>query len=435
MGGSTQPKWRLRRAFALIALIAVGTVLATQSATSKSGAAAPQTASLPPGGQLPLDMDAALPPDVTVVRHAARGDTLHRILVKAGANESEAAEAIAALRKVYDPRTLAPGDEVALIFDRLTGHATGQLIGIRLDTGEDYTVHVTRTGEDAFAAKKLQKALVSSLARATGTINSSFYAAASGAGLEPEMIGQLVHLFSWDVDFQRDIQPGDTFDVTYQQISDKNGAFVRTGDIVYAALTLGGVRHQVYRFKPAHGPVGYYDAAGKSVKKALLRTPLDAIRITSGFGKRRDPILGFTRKHKGVDFGAPAGTPVYAAGNGVIEVRGREHGYGNYIRIRHDPVHETAYAHLSRFANGLRRGSHVHQGQVIGYVGQTGRATGPHLHYEVLVHGTQVNPMGVKFASGGVLVGRDLKLFAQARRAIAARVAAVKPSSTKAASR
>ncbi len=435
MGGTAQPHRRLRRIAGLIALIAVGTVFAAQSATSKNGATPPQTASLPPASGSGAELDAALPPVITMVRHATRGDTLHRILVKSGADESEAADAIAAMRKVYDPRTLAVGDAVKMTFDRLSGHKTGQLTAVTIESGATATVHATRTGEDSFAAKKIRKALVTMLTRARGTIDSSLYAAADAAGLAPETVGQLAHLFSWDVDFQRDIQPGDTFDVAYERVTDKAGAFVRAGDIVYAELTLGGVRHAVYRFTPAHGMPGYFDAQGKSVQKALLRTPLDAIRITSRFGKRRDPILGFTRKHKGVDFGAPAGTPVYAAGTGVVEVRGREHGYGNYIRIRHDKTHETAYAHLSRYAKGLRRGAHVHQGQVIGYVGQTGRATGPHLHYEVLVKGAQVNPMSVRFAGGPSLDGRDLKAFAAARHSLAARVAALKPAATTAASR
>ncbi len=435
MGGTAQPERRPRRIFGLIALIAIGTVVATQSATSKSGSAPPQTASLPPASAVPGGLDAALPPEITVARHVQRGDTLHRILVKAGATEPEAAAAVAALRKVYDPRTLAPGDAVTLAFDRLSGHKTGQLHGLTLDSGTDYTVHAARSGEDTFAAKKTAKALVTTLTRARGTIDSSLYSAADTAGLAAETIGQLAHLFSWDVDFQRDIQPGDTFDVAYERVTDKAGAFLRAGDIVYAELTLGGVRHAVYRFAPSHGKPGYFDEQGKSVQKALLRTPLDAIRITSRFGRRRDPMLGFTRKHKGVDFGASAGTPVYAAGTGVVEVRGREHGYGNYIRIRHDKTHETAYAHLSRFAKGLRRGTHVHQGEVIGFVGQTGRATGPHLHYEVLVKGTQVNPMAVKFAGGPALSGHELKAFAAARRQIAQRVAGLKPVATRAASR
>lgn len=428
LGGTTEPRRTLRRALALIAFIAVGTVIATQSATSKNGGGPAQTASLPPGAPGSANMDAALPPTITVTRHARRGDTLHRILIKSGANESEAADAIAALRKVYNPRTLAIGDAVKVTFDRLSGQKTGQLISVKVDPGSDYVVHAARTGEDSFAAAKHRKALVTTLVRVAGTIDSSLYGAAADTGLAPETIRQLVHLFSWDVDFQRDIQPGDTFDVAYERVTDKGGAFVRAGDVVYAELTLGGVRYTVYRFKPAHGRPGYYDGAGKSVKKALLRTPLNAIHITSGFGLRRDPILGFTRKHKGVDFGAPIGTPIYAAGNGVVEVRRWEHGYGRYIRIRHDKIHETAYAHLSRYAKGLHRGEHVHQGQVIGYVGESGRATGPHLHYEVLVRGRQVNPMTVKFASGTALAGRELRRFEAARHVIDRRVAALKPA-------
>ena len=233
------------------------------------------------------------------------------------------------------------------------------------------------------------------------------------------MLGELVKIFRYDVDFQRDLQPGDTFDVLYQRVSDDEGAFVRRGDIVYAALTLSGVRRAFYLYRaPGSASADYYNAKGESVRKALLRTPLDAAKISSPFGNRMHPILGYTRMHRGVDFAAPTGTPIYAAGNASVVEAGRKGGYGIYARLRHDGGYETAYGHMRALAKGLKPGTSVHQGQIIGYVGATGEATGPHLHYEVLARGQQFNPLGVKFSGGRVLAGRELTAFAAARAGI-----------------
>ena len=180
--------------------------------------------------------------------------------------------------------------------------------------------------------------------------------------------------------------------------------------MLYAALIQGDTAKEIYRFEPEDGTPDFYNAKGESVRKELLRTPLDVVRITSTFGMRMHPILGYSRMHKGVDFAASTGTPIFAAGDGVIVILGNQRGYGNYIRIKHNAQYATAYAHMSRFAAGLQQGSKVRQGEVIGYVGSTGMATGPHLHYEVLVGGTQINPMSVKLA-GRKLDGKELRRF------------------------
>ena len=180
--------------------------------------------------------------------------------------------------------------------------------------------------------------------------------------------------------------------------------------MLYAALTLGGKKIPMYYFEH-DGDGEYYSPSGESVRKSLLRTPIDGAKITSGFGMRLHPILGYTRMHKGVDFGAPVGTPIYAAGNGTIVDIGMRNGYGNYIRVKHNDTYSTAYAHISRFALGMKKGEHVKQGEVIAYVGATGEATGPHLHYEVLINNQQVNPATVKVAGGDKLTGKDLAAF------------------------
>jgi murein DD-endopeptidase MepM/ murein hydrolase activator NlpD len=209
----------------------------------------------------------------------------------------------------------------------------------------------------------------------------------------------------------------------YQRTIDSQGNVLRAGDVDYAELTLSGRQLAIYRFIDASGQVDYYNSKGESVRKALLRTPVDGARITSKFGMRVNPILGFSMMHKGVDFGVPMGTPVMAAGSGTVELAGQRGAYGLYIRLKHDKIHSTAYAHLSALAKGMKAGRKVMQGQVIGYVGESGRATGPHLHYEVLVNNAQVNPMSVKFKAGSVLAGRDLSRFKSVVAEIESRLA------------
>ena len=186
---------------------------------------------------------------------------------------------------------------------------------------------------------------------------------------------------------------------------------MRGGDLLYAGLSLSGEILDAFRFEPEDGEVEYFDRTGRSLRKFLLRTPVDGARLSSTFGMRRHPILGYSRMHKGVDFAAPSGTPIYAAGSGRVVAAGRNGGYGNYIRVRHSGEYSTAYAHLSRFAKGIRPGQRVRQGQVIGYVGTTGRSTGPHLHYEVLRNDQQINPLEIKQPPTTQLAGADLERF------------------------
>jgi murein DD-endopeptidase MepM/ murein hydrolase activator NlpD len=421
----------LRQTGLLIALIVVGLAATITPAPAISGKAhpSPESASLPLGPDATPNFDAALPPDISLARKVRKGDTLSLILTRGGADQSEAQEVIEALRKVHDPRKLVIGDEIVLTFERLERYQTGRLLSVELPAGTDYTVRAERVDEDSFKATKTKRSLSEDLARATGGIDSSFYLSGAKAGLNADMLAELVKIFSYDVDFQRDVHPGDDFDVLYQRVTDEDGAFVRRGDIVFAALTLSGVRHEVYRYRaPGASSAEYYNAKGESIRKALLRTPLDAIKITSPFGNRMHPIMGYTRKHKGVDFSAPSGTPIYAAGTGKVVEAGRNGGYGIYVRLHHDQTFDTAYGHMRALAKGIRPGATVTQGQVIGYVGTTGESTGPHLHYEVIQKGQQVNPLGVKFAGGRVLNGRELTAFAAERRQVERLLAAQAPT-------
>jgi murein DD-endopeptidase MepM/ murein hydrolase activator NlpD len=231
------------------------------------------------------------------------------------------------------------------------------------------------------------------------------------AGVPVQIILAMIKTLSYDVDFQRDIQPGDTFEVMFEGLYDTKGKLVRHGDLLYAGLDLSGAEIQLYRYEDAQGTSDFFNAKGESVKKALLRTPVDGAKITSGFGMRNHPILGYSKMHKGIDFGVPPGTPIQAAGDGTVEMAGPNGAYGNYVRLRHGNGFATAYAHMSRIAQGVHTGRRVMQGQVIGFVGSTGRSTGPHLHYEVLQGNSHVNPMSIKVPTGVKLTGKDLDRF------------------------
>jgi murein DD-endopeptidase MepM/ murein hydrolase activator NlpD len=243
----------------------------------------------------------------------------------------------------------------------------------------------------------------------------SIYETALRNRIPRPIIEDLIRIYSYDVDFQRKVQPGDSFEVLYAGEEEAPAADSRN-DVLFATLTVGGETKKFYRFQsPDDGLVDYYDETGKSAKKFLVRKPVLAGIMRSGFGLRRHPILGYTKMHTGVDWAAPSGTPIYASGNGVIEKVGWESGYGKYIRVRHNNGYETAYGHMTAFARGMNEGTRVGQGQVIGFVGSTGLSTGSHLHYEILVNGRFVDPMRIKLPRGRVLEGALLANFDKER--------------------
>ena len=359
----------------------------------------------------------ALPPRplqrVVAVR---RGDTLMDILLSLGISRAEAHEAVSALASVYDLRGLRPGQEITFTFAPGAPGEGQPLVGAWLAARADRDVGVARDSAGRFVPQQHDKQLVLRPVRAQGVVSSSLYEAGLQAGIPATVMVEMIRIFSFDVDFQREIQPGDSFDVFFERFVDGEGRAAKSGALTFASLTLSGKRHAVYRFVDRDGQVDFYNDRGESVRKALLKTPIDGARLTSGFGNRMHPILGYSAFHKGVDFGAPAGTPIQAAGDGIVEQKGWNGGYGNYVRIRHGGgEYATAYAHLSRFASGIADGARVRQGQIIGYVGSTGRSTGPHLHYEILRRGAQVNPVNVKFPTGRKLEGVDLTRFRYAR--------------------
>lgn len=264
--------------------------------------------------------------------------------------------------------------------------------------------------------------------RTKARVGSSLYATAKDNKVPDYITAELTRVFAYDVDFQRQVKSSDSFEVFYG--NPLTGSSTKRKVLHYAQLTLGGKTKTLYRFTTADGQTDYYDETGRSATKSLLKTPVSGFKLTSGYGMRRHPLLGYNKMHTGVDFGAPYGTPIRAAGNAKIEIAGRFGAYGIAVKLKHNDKYETLYGHMSRLADGIRPGASVRQGQVIGYVGATGRATGPHLHYEVRVANRPVNPMRVKSSGGRQLAGKDLKTFQGLKTRIIAMMK-VAPSGTR----
>ena len=242
------------------------------------------------------------------------------------------------------------------------------------------------------------------------TILKSLYKSAIDQRVPPNIIIEFARIYGFQVDFQRDIRKKDKFQIMYEAYVDENKRLIETGNILFANLILIGEDNSLFYFDKENN-AGHYDKNGKSVEKALMKTPINGARLSSPFGMRKHPIDGFNKMHKGTDFAAPKGTPIMASGSGVVKKAGWCGGGGNCVVIKHNSTYQTIYAHMSKFANGVRSGVRVKQGQTIGYVGSTGKSTGPHLHYEVLINGKRVNSQTLKLPSGKVLKGENRKLF------------------------
>lgn len=349
---------------------------------------------------------------LTITASVESGDTLISILIDAGASSDEANNLLQAIKKKYDPKKLSVGQNITIELDK-DPQATDKLIinNMVLPISATSSLELLRKSDGTFDVKKTQAPITRKLRRASGKIDGSLYETGLAKGLTPSLLSELIAAYSYDVDFQRDIKRGDTMDILYERMETDEGVLAGYGHIVYANLKLGKRSVKIYRYVDKKGNADFYNSKGENVRKALLRTPVNGLKITSGFGMRNHPILGYSRMHRGVDFGAPTGTPIYAAGDGVIAFAGNKGAYGNYVQIKHTKAYATAYAHVSRFAKGIATGKKVKQGQIIAYVGTTGMSTGPHLHYEVLQNGKQINPSGVKFKTGTVLGGKELANF------------------------
>lgn len=345
-----------------------------------------------------------------------RGDTLLGLLSEHGIAASEAHAAVTALQTTFDPRDIRVGQTIYV--SKRTNSEKTALDAVRIAAEPGLDVLVVATDDAGFKSDLLKAKTVAQTNAYAGTISTSLYEAAIDQGVPAQVLVEMIQLFSYDVDFQRDIRSDDHFQLMFKQNVTEDGMIVSNDDIAFAAMTLRGQTFKIYAYEHADGRLDYYNEEGKGIRKALLRTPINGARLSSSFGRRKHPVLGYTKMHRGVDFAAPSGTPIYAAGDGVIEKRHRWGSFGNYIRIRHGDGFSTAYAHMKSFARGQSVGGRVRQGAIIGYVGTTGRSTGPHLHYEVHKNGGQVNPMKVRFPASKTLSGTELAAFMEARQEI-----------------
>jgi murein DD-endopeptidase MepM/ murein hydrolase activator NlpD len=423
-----KPHWRLRFLALTLGLVILGVVMAkTQDEAPAAARAAPaaerdavqrQTLPLPSvGADGAADAGGAGAEDAggTNASDSLRwrtltvesGDTLAALLADADIPSRTVHELATAGKHGRSLARLHPGEQI-----RIGLTADGRLQRLEHAQSPARRLVFDREG-DGFEGAMVHTPLERRLEHARGTIRTSLFQAGAEAGLGNRLIMDLVGIFGWDIDFVLDIRRGDRFTLVHEAFY-KNGQHVRDGAIVAAEFVNDGRRYRAVRYTDAEGETDYFAPDGTSMRKAFLRTPVKFTRITSGFGKRRHPILGTMRNHHGVDYAAPMGTPIRSTGDGVIVHRGRNGGYGNFVVVRHGNRYSTAYGHLARFKGGQAVGSRVEQGDVIGYVGSTGLSTGPHLHYEFRVNGVHKNPLKVEFPSVEPIPDDELDRFRQA---------------------
>ncbi len=356
--------------------------------------------------------------------NVGRGDTLAGIITKLTGETVQAKAVIDAMQPVFDAQDLKQGEQVRLILVPAPSD-TGQMEPLRVSIfgpGDTHIATVTRNNHGDYVATTADPGTPGEPKNGTpqrATLYTSFYHAALSQHIAPDMILKLLRVHSYDVDFKQKASAGDTFEAFFD-VPDGQEDHDATGELLFTSMSVDGHTRSFYRFRTPDGLVDYYDDHGNSAKKFLMRNPVKGGRYTSGFGQRLHPLLGIIRMHTGVDWAAPIGTPILAAGDGTVEQVGRQGGYGNYIRIRHPNGFATAYGHLSRYADGVEPGVAVKQGQIIGYVGSSGLSTGPHCHFEILVNAKFVNPMTIQVPRGLQLQGRELAEFQKERKRVEA---------------
>lgn len=375
------------------------------------------------GGSSDVD---ALKPTVKTVRE---GQKLSQLLAEAGATSWQVREMIEAMKPVFPEKSVLPGQEVHIALQpSLTQLNRMEPVRFSVyDEGHAHKVTVTRNSSGEFVASAtpmdseqlVRLAMTDSGAPQTSSLYASLYHASLIESVPTETIQQILRVHAYETDFRRRLRAGDTCEMFFD-LKDEGGTDGPPGELLYTSITTGGEMRRYYRFRTPDGQVDYYDAQGSNAKKFLNRRPVrgDDIRLTSGFGLRRHPLLGEYKMHTGIDWAAPTGTPILAAGNGTIEEAGRKGYNGNYVRIRHANGYQTAYSHMSRFAPGAAAGVKVRQGQVIGYIGTTGLSSGPHLHFEILVNNQFVNPLSIEVPRERQLEGKDLIAFHKERMRI-----------------
>ena len=340
-----------------------------------------------------------------------KGNNLFNVLITEKIESKKIGNLLNSLKKIYSPKKIRPEQEIILAYD------TNNFFGLSIEINELVEIQVIKT-TSGFKEYIFKKPVKKIFLLKDINIQNSLYEDSLAVGLPQEVLIDMVRLFSYSIDFQRDIRRENLFTVYYEFLLNYKGEELMPGNIIYANANLDSNNLDIFRYESLQGDHKYFNSEGESIRKTLMKTPIDGARLSSRFGKRRHPVLGFTKMHKGVDFAAKKGTPIYAAGDGVIERANVYGGYGKYIRIRHNSQYKTAYAHLYKFARSIKKGKSVKQGQIIGYVGSTGRSTGPHLHYEILFNNKQINPQKLKLPEGRKLKGEELGEFIKIKESI-----------------
>jgi len=337
------------------------------------------------------------------------GDSFEKILSKLKISKDEKEIAIKNLSSFKFVKNLFKGQNISFKLD--SANSSVKIVEISIEQSKTKKYVFYRINDsNKFNYKEIDKLLKRKIVFKEAEIKNSLYSSAINSGIKPNVIIDFARIYGFQIDFQRDIWKNDRFQIIYETFLDSKENVLDTGNILYANLILKGKDNSLYIFKTREG-YEHFDSAGRSIKKSLMKTPINGARLSSSFGMRKHPILGYNKMHRGTDFAAPEGTPIMASGSGKI-IRARWcGGGGNCIKIRHNSTYSTVYAHLKNFARGIKEGKRVTQGQIIGYVGSTGMSTGPHLHYEVIVNGKKVNSQTLKLPSGKILKGKERKLF------------------------
>ena len=358
-----------------------------------------------------LDIENNLESQTVTTLKVKSGESLGPLLQKNGLTGSQAYKVTEAFSTVFKPRNVRVGQEFGLYFK------DGTLDHLTFKPSVEKTVFLDRVGED-YTAREISAEFKYETISVAADISNSLYVDATRLGAPDKVVAQFANIYEYSVDFQRDIQPGDAFELFFEVARDHKGDIIKAGDLLYTSFSPRGKKTDYYLYEDSKGRENFYDAKGKTAKRKLRATPINGARLSSSFGRRKHPILGYRKMHAGVDFAAPSGTPILAAGSGTVERSNRYGGYGNYIRIRHTDGYKTAYAHLKSFARGIKAGKYVKQDQIIGYVGTTGRSTGPHLHYEVIHNGKKINPRRLSQLSGKPLKKSEMGAFTSRRAQI-----------------
>ena len=339
-----------------------------------------------------------------------KGDTIQKILKRLKVQNNDIQNIINKYKKYGNPNNLLVGNKIDIITEKSLSSDKNTIVKFSVPITKSTTIAITKNEDNKIISNKIITKLYKRKVLAENIIKKNLYSSAMEVSINPDTIIEFARIFGFEIDFQRDIRKNDYFKIVYEKYFDENGEFIKSGSILYTHMNVNGRKITLYKFGNDKS-YGYFDVNGKSVEKALMKTPINGARLSSPFGMRKHPILGYNKKHLGTDFAAPMGTPIMASGSGTITRAKWCGGGGNCIKIKHNSTYETVYAHMKSFAKGIKVGKKVRQGQIIGYVGSTGMSTGPHLHYEVIVNGKKVNSQTLKLPSGKVLKDEERKQF------------------------